>query len=84
MYAASPDEDVELARTVRRFTQTVVKPRTIEIDHQNKYPDDVFKALLGADLLGLATPEEFGGSGAGTGGLTIAIEESRSTPTPLP
>ncbi|TQC47213.1 acyl-CoA dehydrogenase [Rhodococcus sp. WS4] len=75
MYAALPDEYVELQQTVRRFAQTVVKPRAIEIDRQNEYPDDVFKALLAADLLGLATPEEFGGSGAGTLGLTIAIEE---------
>ena len=75
MYAALPDEYVELQQTVRRFAQTVVKPRAIEIDRQNDYPDDIFKALLTADLLGLATPEEFGGSGAGTLGLTIAIEE---------
>src|SRR6476661_3565619 len=75
MYAALPDEYVELQQTVRRFAQTVVEPRAMEIDRQNEYPDDIFKALLAADLLGLATPEEFGGSGAGTLGLTIAIEE---------
>ncbi|QSE84887.1 acyl-CoA dehydrogenase family protein [Rhodococcus koreensis] len=75
MYAALPDEYVELAQTVRRFAQTVVEPRAMEIDRRNEYPDDIFKALLAADLLGLATPEEFGGSGAGTLGLTIAIEE---------
>jgi alkylation response protein AidB-like acyl-CoA dehydrogenase len=75
MYAALPDEYVELQATVRRFAQTVVKPRAIEIDRANEYPDDLFKALLAADLLGLATPTEYGGSGAGTLGLTIAIEE---------
>ncbi|MGW5106166.1 acyl-CoA dehydrogenase family protein [Nocardia sp. NPDC004123] len=75
MYAALPDEYVALQDTVRRFAQIVVKPRAIEIDRANVYPDDVFKALLDADLLGLATPLEYGGSGAGTLGLTIAIEE---------
>ncbi|GAA4490510.1 acyl-CoA dehydrogenase family protein [Rhodococcus olei] len=75
MFAALPDEYVELQASVRRFSQSVVKPRAIEIDRLNEYPEDIFKALLAADLLGLATPSEYGGSGAGTMGLTIAIEE---------
>jgi alkylation response protein AidB-like acyl-CoA dehydrogenase len=70
-----PDEIRALQHVVRGFARDVVEPRALSIDVENTYPDDVFKALQGADLLGLATPTEYGGSGAGTLGLTVAIEE---------
>jgi alkylation response protein AidB-like acyl-CoA dehydrogenase len=70
-----PDEILALQRVVRDFARDVVEPRALSIDVENTYPDDIFKALQAADLLGLATPTEYGGSGAGTLGLTVAIEE---------
>ncbi|MGW6456125.1 acyl-CoA dehydrogenase family protein [Streptomyces sp. NPDC055078] len=70
-----PEAHDELRHTVRRFARNVVEPRARSIDRENVYPDDVFKALSDADLLGLATPEQYGGAGAGTLGLTLAIEE---------
>jgi alkylation response protein AidB-like acyl-CoA dehydrogenase len=75
MTESLPQEILDLQRTVRKFAADVVEPRAMSIDAENTYPHDVFKALLDADLLGLATPEEYGGSGAGTLGLTVAIEE---------
>ncbi|WP_326791437.1 acyl-CoA dehydrogenase family protein [Streptomyces sp. NBC_00841] len=76
MHTDLPDEYAELQQTLRRFAHTVVKPRAQEIDRDNQYPDDIFKALSDAGLLGLATPEQYGGAGAGTLGLTLAIEEA--------
>ena len=70
-----PDELLDLQRIVRKFAHDVVEPRAMSIDAENTYPADVFQALRDADLLGLATPLEYGGSGAGTLGLSIAIEE---------
>jgi len=70
-----PDELRDLQLVVRRFAREVVKPRARAIDVDNEYPHDIFKALAEADLLGLAIPEEYGGSGAGTLALTLAIEE---------
>lgn len=75
MHTDLSDEYSELQQSLRRFARTVVKPRAMEIDRDNQYPDDIFKALADADLLGLATPEEYGGAGAGTLGLTLGIEE---------
>jgi alkylation response protein AidB-like acyl-CoA dehydrogenase len=69
------DEMRALRETVRRLAQSVIKPRAREIDLSGEYPQDIFDALRDADLLGLCIPEEFGGSGAGIVGLTIAIEE---------
>lgn len=66
---------VALQSTVRRLAQEKVKPRAREIDTSASYPQDIFDALRDADLLGLCIPEEYGGSGAGILGLTVAIEE---------
>jgi alkylation response protein AidB-like acyl-CoA dehydrogenase len=70
-----PDELVELQKTVRRIAQDKVKPRAREIDETGDYPQDLFEVFRDAGLLGLVIPEEYGGSGAGILGLTVAIEE---------
>src|SRR5579871_2684451 len=69
------EELAALQATVRRFAKEKVEPRAREIDETGEYPDDLFEAFRDADLLGLCIPEEYGGSGAGILGLTIAIEE---------
>jgi len=69
------DELKSLQQTVRRLAQEKIKPRAREIDATGEYPQDIFDEFKKADLLGLCIPEEYGGSGAGILGLTIAIEE---------
>ncbi len=68
-------ELVALQQSVRRLAQDKIQPRAREIDSTGEYPHDVFEAFRAADLLGLCLPSEYGGSGAGILGLTIAIEE---------
>jgi alkylation response protein AidB-like acyl-CoA dehydrogenase len=70
-----PDELTQLQESVRKLAQEKIKPRARAIDDDNTYPDDVFAAFRDAGLLGLVLPEEYGGSGAGILGLTVAIEE---------
>ncbi len=65
----------ELQQSVRRLAQDKIKPRAREIDLSGEYPEDIFQEFKKADLLGLCIPEEYGGSGAGIMGLTLAIEE---------
>jgi alkylation response protein AidB-like acyl-CoA dehydrogenase len=69
------DELFELQQSVRRLAQDKIKPRAREIDASGLYPQDIFDEFKKADLLGLCIPEEYGGSGAGILGLTLAIEE---------
>ncbi len=57
------------------LAREVVAPRAAAIDRKGTYPQDLFEAFRDAGFLGLAFPEEFGGSGAGTLGLALAIEE---------
>lgn len=64
-----------LRDTVRRLSQDKVKPRARQIDESGEYPQDIFEVFRDAGLFGLVVPTEYGGSGAGILGLTIAIEE---------
>ena len=75
MEFALSDELLELQHSVRRLAQEKIKPRARDIDTTGEYPQDLFDELKRADLLGLCIPEEYGGSGAGIMGLTLAIEE---------
>src|SRR3977135_2753696 len=72
---ALSDDLTELQETVRRIAQDKVKPRAREIDETGEYPQDLFEIFRDAGLLGLVIPPEYGGSGAGILGLTVAIEE---------
>jgi len=69
------EEHAALQKTVRRIAQDKVAPRAREIDRTGEYPSDLFAVFNDAGLLGLCIPTEYGGSGAGILGLTIAIEE---------
>lgn len=69
------DELLALRDSVRKLAQEKIKPRARAIDESGEYPQDIFEAFRDADLLGLCIPEEYGGSGAGILGLTLAIEE---------
>jgi alkylation response protein AidB-like acyl-CoA dehydrogenase len=70
-----PEELAALQQSVRRLAQDKVRPRAREIDETGEYPQDLFELFRDAGLLGLCIPEEYGGSGAGILGLSIAIEE---------
>src|SRR3954471_2717620 len=70
-----PPEHLELQATVRKIAQDKVAPRAREIDATATYPQDLFELFRATGLLGLVIPEEYGGSGAGILGLTVAMEE---------
>jgi hypothetical protein len=70
-----PAELVDLQASVRKLAQERVAPRAREIDLTEQYPDDLFELFVETGLTGLCVPEEYGGSGAGILGLTVAIEE---------
>src|SRR5947208_16525317 len=73
-FALSEELDA-LQQSVRRLAQDKVKPRARDIDESNQYPEDLFELFSDAGLLGLVIPTDYGGSGAGILGLSIAIEE---------
>src|SRR5947209_9686770 len=72
---ALSDELAELQQTVRRLSQDKVKALAREMDETSEYHEDLCELVRDAGLLGLVIPTEYGGSGAGSLGLTVAIEE---------
>ncbi|MBI2767456.1 MAG: acyl-CoA dehydrogenase family protein [Chloroflexi bacterium] len=61
--------------TARRIARDIVAPRAKEVDVTGEYPHDFFDAFRKAGLLGMAIPEEMGGTGNGIFPLCLAIEE---------
>jgi alkylation response protein AidB-like acyl-CoA dehydrogenase len=68
-------EQERIRAAAARVAREVVAPRAAEADREGAYPFDYFAAFREAGLLGLALPAEYGGGGAGSLGLALAIEE---------
>jgi len=70
------DEDQRLLReTIRRFVEKEVVPKAEEIDHEDRFPRDLFLELGKLGLLGMTIPEKYGGSGSGLLSQAIVTEE---------
>lgn len=66
------DEEHEQFRgTCRAFTDREVRPLVERAEADGRFPDELWKPLGAAGLLGLVTPEEHGGAGGDS--LTVAI-----------
>ncbi|MEX1158792.1 MAG: acyl-CoA dehydrogenase family protein, partial [Thermomicrobiales bacterium] len=69
------EEQRLIQETARRIAKERVAPRAAELDETGEYPHDLFEAFRDVGLLGLTMPEAYGGSGAGTLPLALAVEE---------
>jgi short-chain 2-methylacyl-CoA dehydrogenase len=68
-------EQEEFRKAVRSFAEDVVRPRSEEMDREEKLPMDIVRQMAGLGLFGLPFPEEYGGQGADFLTLCLAIEE---------
>ena len=69
-------EDVNAMREmVHRFAQERIKPMAAEIDTKNEFPNELWKEFGDLGLLGITTPEEYGGAGMSYLAHVIAVEE---------
>jgi short/branched chain acyl-CoA dehydrogenase len=69
------DEQRMLQATVREFAREEVAPATAERDLTGSFPYDAVARLGELGLMGVPFPEEYGGGGADTLSLALAIEE---------
>jgi len=69
-------ETVDMLRaTVRAFAAAEIAPRAAEIDHNNRFPADLWRKLGDLGLLGITVEEEYGGTAMGYLAHVIAMEE---------
>ncbi|MDQ3744331.1 MAG: acyl-CoA dehydrogenase [Acidobacteriota bacterium] len=79
--AYSEDEQMFRA-SVREFAEGEIRPRVEEMDEHAKMSPDIIKQLFDLGLMGVETPEEYGGAGASFFTAIIGVEElSRVDPS---
>jgi alkylation response protein AidB-like acyl-CoA dehydrogenase len=69
------DEQREIRDLVRTLARERIAPRAAEIDESAEFPWDMVELMREHELFGLAFGEEYGGSGAGSLMLLVAVEE---------
>ncbi|MDT4952534.1 MAG: hypothetical protein QOJ02_672 [Acidobacteriota bacterium] len=76
-------EDEEMFRaSVREFAEGELRPRVEAMDEEGKLDPTLTKQCFELGLMGIETPEEYGGAGAGFFTAIIAVEElSRVDPS---
>src|ERR687889_2120478 len=86
-YACGPltsySEDESMFRaSVREFAEGEIRPRVEEMDEHAKMAPEVLKQLFDLGLMGVETPEEYGGTGASFFMAIVGVEElSRVDPS---
>jgi alkylation response protein AidB-like acyl-CoA dehydrogenase len=70
-----PEDLLEFRDAVRQIAKEKIEPGAAERDEKAEYGWDVRKVLGEQDILGLAVPEEYGGTHMGTLMLQMAVEE---------
>ena len=69
-------EELGLLRdTVYQFASREIAPRAASIDQDNQFPSDLWSKMGDLGLLGITTPEQYGGSIMGYLAHAIAMEE---------
>src|SRR5918997_6223080 len=79
----SYSEDEQMFRaSVREFAEGEIRPRVEEMDEHAKMAPEVLKQLFDLGLMGVETPEEYGGTGASFFMAIVGVEElSRVDPS---
>ena len=69
-------EELTMVRDLARdFTDSEIRPRSAEIERTHQIPRELLDKLAECGLMGVAVPEEYGGSGLGETGLCVVMEE---------
>lgn len=69
------DEQNDIRQYVREFAESVILPRSAEIDETAKFPFDVYDQMVEMGLVALPYPEAYGGAGVDPVTECILVEE---------
>lgn len=75
MNFALPPELLQLQQVVRDYARNEIAPAAAGLDRQPRFPREALTGLAGLGLLGVTTPEEYGGSGLDAVAMVTALEE---------
>jgi alkylation response protein AidB-like acyl-CoA dehydrogenase len=69
------DDQVEIIRTVREFTDKEILPVATTLEHADRYPTDIVEGLKQLGIFGLTIPTEYGGIGESLLTYALCVEE---------
>jgi len=69
------EEQQMLQKMARDFAQSEVLPKAAEIDKSHRHPQELVKRMAELGLMGVAVPDEYGGSGMDNVSYALAMEE---------
>ena len=71
-----PTEEQQMIQAMaREFAETAIRRIAAEIDREGRFPHETVKRMGELGLMGIAIPEDWGGSGADTLAYVLALEE---------
>ena len=69
------EEQRAVQTTAREFATAEVLPKAAEIDREHRHPAELVKRMAELGFLGIAVPDEYGGSGLDNVSYALAMEE---------
>ncbi len=69
------EEQKAVQTTAREFATNEVLPKAAEIDREHRHPAELVKRMAELGFLGIAVPDEYGGSGLDHVSYALAMEE---------
>ena len=81
MSTTASAEREAILQTVRDFAQAEIRPHVMEWDEAQQFPHEVFRKLGELGLLGTIFPEEYGGAGLSTNGISPISRAPTIAPT---
>jgi len=69
-------EEQQMIRDMaRRFAESEIKPRAVELDEKHEHPAEIIKQLGELKMLSIAVPEEYGGGGMDNVSYVLSLIE---------
>src|SRR5438445_53898 len=69
------EDELAFRNAVREFAEAEIKPHVNEMDEKAKMDPSIVQKLFEMGLMGIETPEKYGGSGATFTMACLAVEE---------
>jgi len=69
------DDENAFKEAIRTFAESEIKPIVNKMDEESQMPDSLIKKLFEMGLMGIETPEKYGGTGSTFTMACLAVEE---------